>query len=118
MKKTADIRCPECGKVVGFYFQTGSSKTPIGSIATIDCKLDHRKASRIFKEGRTNEPYCRACAKKIYPDGQVYEVYFYPKKGVYPFKHGSFSSRADAEAFINRKGDNPYGKFIVNTKAI
>ena len=112
MKQNREIKCPECGKIIGEYVLQFTMSSPLGGIPFYDSKIDYRKGAHIgFGKGNL----CKKCAKRIFPDGVAYKVLiWYVKIWMTPscgINHsGLFASKAEAEEAVKdmnrRRFDN------------
>ena len=109
------VKCPLCGKEIGKYIRESVTGRLLGPIVYYTKKMDYRKSSKVFWDGRVVANYlCKACARTKFPEGQYYQVAFYShgKKTYTCGENGDkFYTRAKADEVAEnqmRKIGKPY----------
>ena len=111
-----EIKCPECGKVVGKLVYMTSFDSGIDFIGRIPCydqKYDFRRAAHVsFGKGYL----CKGCAKKHFPEGIAYKVTNkYGKGRITPYigirRSGLFATKEEAQAAVAEENKRRYDNY-------
>ena len=122
MSASEIIKCPECGKEIGEYVQTGLANGGkyIGKIRMLEPKYNKRKTAHIgFGKGLL----CKSCARRFFPDGKAYAVkVMYGNGWIQPYvginQTGFFATKGEAERTASEMNRRPKVYARVEEKAI
>ena len=113
--KNKQIKCFQCGKIIGEYIFDGGMNSPLGYIPSYIIKMDYRKAAHL---GARKGHVCKTCARKVFTEGKSYSVNFmyHGRETAIDGNSGyfqKFTTKTDAQAACDRMNNKHIGYYWI-----